>query len=73
MARITLGMWTTHGPILNTTPEEWMLRVPHDHRIRHWFRNREYSFDELAALRKEKNFFETRVIEYQTGGALTWD
>ena len=21
-------------------------------------------------LRKEKNFFETRVIEYQTGGAL---
>jgi hypothetical protein len=24
-------------------------------------------------LRKEKNFFETRVIEYQTGGALTWD
>ena len=25
------------------------------------------------ALRKEKNFFETRVIEYQTGGALNWD
>jgi len=24
-------------------------------------------------LRKEKNFFETRVIEYQTGGALNWD
>jgi hypothetical protein len=24
-------------------------------------------------LRKEKNFFETRVIEYQTGGALSWD
>ncbi|MCT9822520.1 MULTISPECIES: hypothetical protein, partial [Pseudomonas] len=22
---------------------------------------------------KEKNFFETRVIEYQTGGALSWD
>ncbi|WP_238938424.1 MULTISPECIES: hypothetical protein, partial [Pseudomonas] len=21
----------------------------------------------------EKNFFETRVIEYQTGGALSWD
>ncbi|WP_438362194.1 hypothetical protein, partial [Pseudomonas gingeri] len=20
-----------------------------------------------------KNFFETRVIEYQTGGALSWD
>ena len=24
-------------------------------------------------LSKEKNFFETRVIEYQTGGALNWD
>jgi len=24
-------------------------------------------------LRKEKNFFETRVTEYQVGGALSWD
>lgn len=23
--------------------------------------------------RSQKNFFETRVIEYQTGGALSWD
>jgi len=29
--------------------------------------------DEQANLRKEKNFFETRVTEYQTGGALSWD
>lgn len=28
---------------------------------------------EIMDLRKEKNFFETRVTEYQTGGALTWD
>jgi len=28
---------------------------------------------EIMDLRKEKNFFETRVIEYQTGGALAWD
>ena len=28
---------------------------------------------EMMDLRKEKNFFETRVIEYQTGGALNWD
>jgi hypothetical protein len=27
----------------------------------------------LIDLKKEKNFFETRVIEYQTGGALSWD
>jgi ribonucleoside-diphosphate reductase beta chain len=29
--------------------------------------------DEQANLKKEKNFFETRVTEYQTGGALKWD
>ena len=29
--------------------------------------------DEQANLRKEKNFFETRVTEYQTGGTLSWD
>ena len=29
--------------------------------------------DEQANLRKEKNFFETRVTEYQTGRALSWD
>lgn len=28
---------------------------------------------EALDLKKEKNFFETRVIEYQTGGALSWD
>lgn len=28
---------------------------------------------EILDLKKEKNFFETRVTEYQTGGALDWD
>jgi len=28
---------------------------------------------EVIDLRKEKNFFETRVTEYQTGGTLNWD
>ncbi len=28
---------------------------------------------EMTDLKKERNFFETRVIEYQTGGALSWD
>ena len=27
---------------------------------------------EMMDLRKEKNFFETRVTDYQTGGALNW-
>jgi ribonucleoside-diphosphate reductase beta chain len=29
--------------------------------------------DEQSNMRKEKNFFETRVTEYQTGGALKWE
>jgi len=40
------------------------------------FTNSENPFpwmSEIMDLRKEKNFFETRVIEYQTGGALNWD
>ena len=28
---------------------------------------------ELMDLKKEKNFFETRVIDAKTGGALSWD
>lgn len=28
---------------------------------------------EMMDLKKEKNFFETRVVEYQSGGALNWD
>lgn len=28
---------------------------------------------EIIDLRKEKNFFETRVTEYKSGGALNWD
>ena len=28
---------------------------------------------EVMDLKKEKNFFETRVIEYQSGGGLSWD
>lgn len=29
--------------------------------------------DEQANMRKEKNFFETKVTEYQTGAGLKWD
>ena len=28
---------------------------------------------EMIDLKKERNFFETRVTEYQSGGALSWD
>ena len=28
---------------------------------------------EIIDLQKEKNFFETRVVDYKTGGSLSWD
>ncbi|MEX3606261.1 MAG: ribonucleotide-diphosphate reductase subunit beta [Burkholderia sp.] len=40
------------------------------------FSNEENPFpwmSEMIDLKKERNFFETRVIEYQTGGALSWE
>jgi ribonucleoside-diphosphate reductase beta chain len=40
------------------------------------FPNEENPFpwmSEMIDLKKERNFFEARVIEYQTGGALNWD
>ena len=66
MADIVLGLWSTHGPILNTTPEEWMLRVINDKRIPHWFRGKQYSFEELVELRKDENFAEQITLEERT-------
>ena len=40
------------------------------------FPNEENPFpwmSEMIDLKKERNFFETRVLEYQSGGALSWD
>ena len=40
------------------------------------FPNEENPFpwmSEMIDLKKERKFFETRVIEYQSGGALSWD
>ena len=40
------------------------------------FPNEENPFpwmSEMIDLKKERNFFETRVIEYQSGGAWSWD
>lgn len=54
MADISLGIWTTHGPTLNTTADEWMLRAPYDKEKIHWFKGEQYKFDELVELRKDE-------------------
>jgi OH-DDVA oxygenase/3-O-methylgallate 3,4-dioxygenase len=58
MAEIVLGMWTTHGPTLSTTPEEWLLRLPADHEnTAHPFRGNTYDFDSLVELRRDEDDF----------------
>ena len=67
MAKIVLAMATTHGPQLHTTVEQWSLRVKADKSHRHPFRDGEYSFDELVALRKAEGLAEKSSFEAMTG------
>jgi OH-DDVA oxygenase/3-O-methylgallate 3,4-dioxygenase len=66
MAEIVLGVWTTHGPQLSTTPDQWMLRVPADRARTHWFRGQNYSFDELVELRSDEKLAERSTLEART-------
>lgn len=54
MAKIVLGIGTSHAPQLITTVEEWQLRVAADRQNPHFFRCKPVSFDDLVALRKEE-------------------
>lgn len=63
MAKIVLGMWTSHGPTLSTTPEQWLLRVPADYEYKHHFRNRIYDFKSLVALRAGEGLAEKSSLE----------
>jgi hypothetical protein len=67
MAKIVLAMATTHGPQLHTDVEKWHLRVIADKGRRHPFRNGDYSFDELVALRKAEGLDSKSSFEAQKG------
>jgi len=54
MAEIVLGMWTSHGPTLSTTPEQWLLRVSADRKNRHPFRGQVHDFETLVNLRRDE-------------------
>ena len=57
MAKIVLGMGTSHGPMLSTPWKDWGARVAFDRQVKaHDFQGATYSFDELVALRREENF-----------------
>lgn len=58
MADIVLGMWTTHGPTLNTTPDQWVGRLKADLARKHWFKGEELAFDELVKRRAPEKISE---------------
>jgi OH-DDVA oxygenase len=67
MAEIVLGAWTTHGPTLSTTPEQWLLRLPADRkRTDHPFRGKTYDFAGLVELRKSEDLAAKATLEERT-------
>ena len=70
MATISLGIGTSHGPLLMLEPEDWDLRTDADKVFPgHPFQGKEYKFDELLALRRnnylvQMNALETRRAHY---------
>ncbi len=46
MAKIVLGIGTSHGPMLSTPPDQWGQRVEADRRNpAHWFKGKPYTFE----------------------------
>ena len=56
MAKIVLGLGTSHGPMLSTPPDQWTLRAQFDRTVKHPWKGRMWGFDELVAARKEDHF-----------------
>lgn len=67
MAKIVLGIGTSHGPMLSTPPEEWGQRVLADRRGGHghelWFKGKQYTFDELEAVRAGEHLQEQVTMD----------
>jgi hypothetical protein len=64
MAKIVLGMWTTHGPSLALDPADWTIRVPADKRqTNHPFRGGFYDFDTLVKMRSGEDLVSKATLE----------
>src|SRR5579875_1882680 len=56
MAKIVLGIGTSHGPMLSTPPDQWGQRVAADKRNpEHWYKGKAYTFDQLVAMRSSEH------------------
>src|SRR5580704_7303408 len=59
VARIVLGLGSSHGPMLSIAPEYWPDRVLADRaNPRHFFNGKTCTFDQMAELRREEHLGE---------------
>ncbi len=63
MARIVLGLGTSHGPMLSTPPEEWGQRAIFDRGAIHHWKGRTWTFDQLVEARKAAHFERQITLE----------
>jgi hypothetical protein len=61
MAKIVLGMGTSHGPMLSTPPDQWGQRAIFDRGVIHHYKGRTWTFDELLEERKN-GFFDREIM-----------
>ena len=55
MARITLGLATSHGPMLSVPWQHWTERVPADRsNPRHPYQGENYTFDQMVEIQKPR-------------------
>jgi OH-DDVA oxygenase len=52
VAELSLALWTTHGPTLSATPQEWLAAVPKDRAREHWYEGKQYSYEQLLSLHR---------------------
>jgi len=56
MAKIVLGIGTSHGPMLVTSPEKWQQRLAFDRVATHAWRGLSWRYDELVQERADQEF-----------------
>ncbi len=66
MAKVILGVGTSHGPQLMMPPDTWGLREKADRQnTSHWYRGKRYTFDELVSLRKTEQFTPPTLADHR--------
>jgi hypothetical protein len=63
MAKIVLGMGSAHGPQIFLPPDSWEMRVEADRQNKdHWFRGKNYNFDQLVEIRRDEKLAEKSTL-----------